>query len=78
MKPKQAKEQIERMLVDGEMKQAVVLLSSMPIEKRAKIVTEFKTDKESEELAEMLRLIRAGEPDVTLIDETKDNLRAGT
>jgi hypothetical protein len=78
MKPKQAKEQIERMLVEGEMKQAVVLLSAMPIEKRAKIVTEFKTDKESEELAEMLRLIRAGEPEVTLIDETKNNLKTGT
>ena len=78
MKAKQAKEQIERMLVEGEMKQAVVLLSAMPIEKRAKIVTEFKTDKESEELAEMLRLIRAGEPEVTLIDETKSNLRPGT
>jgi hypothetical protein len=78
MKAKQAKEQIERMLVEGEMKQAVVLLSAMPIEKRAKIVTEFKSDKESEELAEMLRLIRAGEPEVTLIDETKNNLRPGT
>ncbi len=44
MKPKQAKEQIQKMLDDGEMKQAVVLMSAMPIEKRAKIVTEFKTD----------------------------------
>jgi hypothetical protein len=79
MKPKQAKEQIQRMLTDGEMKQAVSLMSAMPVEKRAKIVTEFKTDKESEELAEMLRLIRAGEPEVTLIDETQKNLsRAGT
>lgn len=79
MKAKQAKEQIQRMLDEGEMKQAVVLLSAMPVEKRAKIVTEFKTDKESEELAEMLRLIRAGEPEVTLIDETNKNLsRSGT
>lgn len=74
MKAKQAKEQIQLMLNDGEMKQAVVLLSAMPVEKRAKIVAEFKTDKESEELAEMLRLIRAGEPEVTLIDETQRNL----
>ncbi|MBL9094121.1 MAG: hypothetical protein JNL96_23080 [Planctomycetaceae bacterium] len=69
VKPKQAKEQIEIMLKAGEMKQAVTLLSAMPIEKRAKIVAEFKTEPESEQLAEMLRLIRAGEPDVTLIDE---------
>jgi hypothetical protein len=74
MKPKQAKEQIQLMLNDGEMKQAVVLLSGMPIEKRAKIVTEFKSEKESAELAEMLELIRAGEPEVTLIDETNKNL----
>jgi hypothetical protein len=74
MKPKQAKEQIQLMLEAGEMKQAVVLLSNMPIEKRAKIVTEFKTESDSEQLAEMLRLIRAGEPEVTLIDETKENL----
>ena len=47
----------------------MTLLSAMPIEKRAKIVAEFKTEPESEQLAEMLRLIRAGEPDVTLIDE---------
>jgi hypothetical protein len=74
MKPKQAKEQIQLMLDADEMKQAVALLSNMPIEKRAKIVAEFKTEPESEKLAEMLRLIRAGEPEVTLIDETKRNL----
>lgn len=79
MKAKQAKEQIQLMLDDGEMKQAVVLLSGMPIEKRAKIVTEFKSEEENEELAEMLRLIRAGEPEVTLIDETNKSLnRPGT
>lgn len=75
MKPKQAKEQIQLMLKDGEMKQAVALLSAMPIEKRAKIVTEFKTEPESEQLAEMLRLIRAGEPEVTLVDEASRNLQ---
>jgi flagellar motility protein MotE (MotC chaperone) len=79
MKAKQAKEQIQLMLEAGEMKQAVALLSNMPIEKRAKIITEFKTDSDSEQLAEMLRLIRQGEPEVTLIDETNENLnRSGT
>jgi len=74
MKPRQAKEQLQLMLDEGEMKQAVVLISAMPVDKRAKIITEFKSEKESEELAEMLRLIRAGEPDVTLIDETNASL----
>jgi len=74
MKAKQAKEQIQKMLTDGELKQAVALLAAMPIEKRAKIVTEFKTDEESQQLAEMLREIRKGEPEVTMIDETQDRL----
>jgi hypothetical protein len=74
MKPKQAKEQIQKMLAERELKQAVTLLSAMPIEKRTKIITEFKTEEESEQLAEMLRLIRAGEPEVTLVDEAQKNL----
>jgi len=75
VKPKQAKDQIQKMLDGGEMKQAVTLLAGMPIEKRAKIVAEFKNEKESEELAEMLRMIRAGEPDVTVIDETAKQMK---
>lgn len=75
VKPVQAKQQIQKMLDGGEMKQAVALLSGMPIEKRAKIVAEFKNEKESEELAEMLRLIRAGEPETTVIDETAKQLK---
>jgi hypothetical protein len=74
MKPKQAKEQIQKMLAERELKQAVTLLSAMPIEKRSKIITEFKTEEESEQLSEMLRLIRAGEPEVTLVDEAQKNL----
>ena len=76
VKPKQAKEQLQKMLQDGEMKQAVSLLAAMPIEKRAKIVTEFKTPEEAVQLAEMLRMIRAGEPDVTLIDEAAKQTQA--
>ena len=76
VKPKQAKEHLQKMVQDGEMKQAVSLLAAMPIEKRAKIVTEFKTPEEAQQLAEMLRLIRAGEPDVTLIDEAAKQTQA--
>jgi hypothetical protein len=78
VKPKQAKEQIQKMLEGGEMKQAVALLAGMPIEKRAKIVTEFKNEKESDELAEMLRMIRAGEPEVTVIDEAAKQMKQGS
>jgi aminopeptidase N len=76
IKPKQAKEQIVRMVQAGEMKSAVMLLSAMPVTKRAKVITEFKTDEESQLLAEMLKLIRQGEPEVTLIDRTRDQLDA--
>ena len=78
MKPKQAKEQIQKMLAERELKQAVTLLSAMPIEKRSKIITEFKTEEESEQLSEMLRLIRAGEPEVTLVDEAQKSLAKQT
>lgn len=78
MKPRQAKEQIQKMLADGELRQAVALLAGMPIEKRAKIITEFKTSEESGQLAEMLREIRKGEPEVTLIDEAADRLNPPT
>lgn len=78
VKPKQAKEQIQKMLDGGEMKQAVALLAGMPIEKRAKIVAEFKNEKETDELAEMLRMIRAGEPEVTVIDEASKQMKQGS
>jgi hypothetical protein len=78
MKPRQAKEQIQKMLADRELKQAVTLLSAMPIEKRSKIIAEFKSEEESDQLAEMLRLIRAGEPEVTLVDEAQKNLAKQT
>ncbi|MBL9081484.1 MAG: hypothetical protein JNK76_06745 [Planctomycetales bacterium] len=69
VKPKQAKEQLQKMIEDGEMKQVVTLFAAMPIEKQSKISAEFKTPEESKQLADILRLIRAGEPEVTLIDE---------
>lgn len=76
VKPKQAKEQLQKMIEDGEMKQVVSLFAAMPIEKQAKISAEFKTPEESKQLAEVLRMIRAGEPDVTLIDEAAKQTQA--
>lgn len=71
MKPKQAKDQILRMVKDGEVNDVVMLLSLMPTAKRAKIIGEFKTDDESQTLAEVLKLIREGVPETKLIDETE-------
>ena len=75
VKPKQAKDQILRMINNGEMQEVVMILSSMPITKRAKIITEFKTDQEAVKLAELLKLIREGVPEVDLIDDTKKGSR---
>ncbi|MGC3966689.1 MAG: hypothetical protein QM775_04765 [Pirellulales bacterium] len=76
VKPKQAKEQLQKMIEDGEMKQVVSLFAAMPIEKQAKISAEFKTPEEGKQLADILRMIRMGEPDVTLIDEAGKQAKA--
>lgn len=74
MKPKQAKEQILRMVQDGESDDVVALLTQMPTTKRAKIINEFKTDEESTTFAEIFKLIREGVPETPLIDDTKRQL----
>lgn len=71
LKPRQAKEQVLLMVDSGAMPAAVVLLSTMPISKRAKILGEFKTDEEQQKLAEILKLIREGEPELSLIDKAR-------
>jgi hypothetical protein len=62
IKPPQAKEQILRMLERGQMENVVSLLSGMPINKRAKIVAEFKTPEDAAKLAEILKLMGDGGP----------------
>ncbi|HEX7450505.1 MAG TPA: hypothetical protein VF306_23295 [Pirellulales bacterium] len=74
MKPKQAKDQILRMVKDGEVNDVVMLFSLMPTAKRAKIIGEFKTDEEAKTLAEVLKLIREGVPETKLIDETQKTI----
>lgn len=78
VKPKQAKDQILRMVKDGEMNDVVSLLSLMPTTKRAKIIGEFKTDDEAEILAEILKLIREGGPEAKLIEDAKQELEQPT
>jgi hypothetical protein len=70
IKPKQAKEQILQMLAAQEINEVVALLSAMPIDRRAKIVGEFKTPDEAAKLDEILRLIREGIPETNLVEKT--------
>jgi hypothetical protein len=74
IKPKQAKDQILRMVKDGEMSDVVAILSLMPTTKRAKIIGEFKTDEEEATLAEILKLIREGVPEADLIEDAQRQL----
>jgi hypothetical protein len=61
LRPAQAKLQLMEMLEADEIDEVVVLLTGMQDAKRAKILAEFKNE-ENKEVAEVLRLIREGEP----------------
>ncbi|HTN74856.1 MAG TPA: hypothetical protein VL096_06400 [Pirellulaceae bacterium] len=83
MQPKQAKDQILRMLeevTEAEKEKVnrdvVTMLKAMPLDKRKKIVSEFKTPEEAEKLHDILKQIREGVPDTTLIRETRAQLAA--
>lgn len=71
IKPKQAKEQIVKMLADDRMDEVVELFSQMSDSKRAKIITEFKTPEEAEQLSRILKRVREGVPLAEATDKTR-------
>jgi flagellar motility protein MotE (MotC chaperone) len=71
IKPKQAKEQLAQMLENHEIDQVVLLLAGLPETNRAKILAEFKTPDENKRLAEVLRLIRQGQPEASIADKAQ-------
>lgn len=79
--PKQAKEQILLMLKEpatpqnDPMRDIVTILRAMPLDKRKKILAEFKTEPEIEKLAEILRQVRLGNPDADLLRDTRSQLQ---
>ena len=81
MSPKQAKDQILKMLdepgaaEDDPMQDVVTVLKSMADDKRKKLLSEFKTPEEAEKLAEILREIRLGLPDSEIIRDTRNQLQ---
>jgi hypothetical protein len=75
IKPKLAKSQILEMLQAQEINEVVAILSAVPIAKRAKIISEFKTPEEEAKLDEILRLIRQGVPETNLIDKTRGQIQ---
>lgn len=74
IQPKQAKEQILLMIDEEEetMDAVVAILKAMSIDRRKKIIGEFKTEEEMETLHEILRHVRMG--DQELIEETRKQL----
>ena len=70
LKPKQAKELIAQRLEKGDIDVVAHMLMDMPDGKRAKIVAEFKTPSEMEQIGEVLNRIRQGQPSAELVDQT--------
>ncbi len=80
MNPKQSKEQILRILDDEEigedraLNHVVNMVKSMPLERRKKILAEFKAGDDAKRLHAILKRIRQGALDVKLIKETRDRV----
>jgi hypothetical protein len=81
MSPKQAKDQVLRMLEeaptaeDDPMQDVVAIFKALPETKQKKLFAEFKTPDELEQLAEILQQIRLGLPDSELIRDTRSQLQ---
>jgi hypothetical protein len=80
--PKQAKQQLLNLLeespspgIESPMAAVVALVKAMPIERRRKILQEFKTEAEDEKLAEILKEILRGAPDVPFLKQAREELQ---
>ncbi len=80
--PKLAKDQLLRILGNDAITQetslqfVVSMFKNMPLEKRKRILAEFKSPDEVKQLKEILDQIRLGVPDVDLIRETRKQFEA--
>ncbi len=75
MKRGQAREHIMTMEKDGQINDVVVLLSGMPNDERAKIIKDFSTEEELAVLAQILDLIRRGDPERSLVEDTLESIK---
>ncbi len=75
LKPKQAKELLAQRLAKGDIDVVVKLMSNMLDGKRAKIIAEFKTTTEMEQIGEVLNRIRQGQPAASMIDDSAKKLQ---
>lgn len=75
MKAKQAKEQIIKMLQDDAMADAVAIFRKMSNDTRKKVLAEFKDPNDAEQLYEILKNIREGEPLASEIKAARNKLK---
>ena len=75
MTPEQAKDQMLRMFRDGATNDVVQLMLNLPTDRQKKILAQFSNDAEAQELYEILKRIRLGEPTVSTIDQARAELR---
>jgi hypothetical protein len=81
IQPKQAKDQIMKVLAEPKtptdipMEDVVRILKAMPLDKRRKILAEFKTPEEVEKLSEIFHVIRVGGSDTELLRDTRSQLQ---
>ncbi len=75
LKSQQAKQFLVDMLKKDETDDVVTLLMGMPTTNSAKIIKEFKTDKEMDDIGEVLRLIRQGAPVAAPATDTQQQLQ---
>jgi hypothetical protein len=74
MRPEQAKAQLLKMLEDEAMEDVVTIVTNMPADKRKKIVAEFKDGTDADQLYEILKNIRQGEPIASTIQNARKSL----
>ena len=74
IKPKQAKEQIIRMIEAAGMTDVVTIMKQMSLDKRRKILAEFESEPEQEHLFQILTNIRQGEPLVSRVSQARSEM----
>ena len=71
LRPRQAKDQMIRMLEDEQMEAVVTIIKGMTLDKRKKLLAEFKDGDEPDKLADILKQILHGVPETTVIEQAK-------
>ncbi len=72
LSPEQCKDQLLKLIKDGQLQDVVAIVKGMPPDKSKKILGEFLAPEESEKLYEILRELRKGEPTNGLIEKARN------